>query len=258
MKSIRGGMGLGDALYVQAVARHIIKTRGERLKVCTVWPDVFRPLGDAVTIAPFTRIGIDYLAHYSLRKPRTDTRQFQDCCIQAGIEGPVELKLDWTPTSSIADRLKEDGRPIVCVQLPRSPMGRTDGFGKEILPDCRVIQKMIDAIKGRALVVQIGAGTPLFNFTGIDIDLANKTTVCELIDVAMAADWFLGYCSFVVPLAESLGKPALIVWSSLGLRAAHPYVRQITPQKILELPSSKFVMDDWPVSKIMGALNEFL
>lgn len=257
MKSIRGGRGLGDSLYVQAVARHIIKTRGERLKVCADYPDVFRPLGPMVTVVPHTRVGINYLAHYSMRKSQP-TKQFQDCCIAAGILEPAELRLDWVPTSEAGERLKEQGKPVVCVQLPRAPMGRSDGFGKELLPDCRVIQRMIDALRGRAFIVQIGAGQPLFKFDGLDMDLANQTTVAEMIDVAHAAAGFLGYVSFLVPLAESLDKPGLFVWSSRGLKAGHPYVRQITPQKVLFKESSMHVFDDCKADQFDSAAEKFL
>lgn len=245
-------MGLGDAIYVQAVARHLVM-RGERLKVCTAWPDVFRPLGDMVTFAPFTRQGIDILAHYSIRKPQ-QTTQFQDVCLQAGIQEPVELRLDWKPTTSIYF----PRRPVICVQLPRTPMNRTDGFGKELLPDCRVIQRMIDEIQGRALIVQIGSGEPLFKFSGIDINLSNRTTVCELIDVALAADAFIGYVSFILPLAESLGKPVLLVWSARGLKCGTTYVRQITPEKLLHSKSSRYVLDTAPEQEVRDAVNALL
>jgi hypothetical protein len=246
MRSIRGGMGLGDALYVQSVARYFVQ-RGEKLAVCTEWPDVFRPLGDMVKIKPFTRMGVQILAHYSLRKGIKDTDQFQDCCIQAKIKEPVELRLDWRVIRPelIAD-LRRHGKPIALVQLPRSPMGRKDGFGAELLPDCRAIQNCIDALRGRYTVVQVGSGKPLYEFTGIDVDLANKTTVCDLIDIASAADLFLGYVSFMVPLAESFDKPALFVWSRRGLSAPHPYIQRITPSKILHKRTSFYVMDDDP------------
>lgn len=256
-RSIRAGMGLGDSLYLQSVARHLV-AKGELLSVCSKWPEVFRPL--PVQVEPFRRLGVDICAHYTMRKSKPETTQFQDCCIQAGIREPVALQLDWgAPTNpQLVDRLKQHGKPIVCVQLPRAPMGRTDGFGKSLLPDCRVIQRLIDGLRGRALLVQIGAGAPLFNFNGIDIDLANKTTISEMIDVASVADAFLGYCSFLVPLAESFSRPALFVWSSRGLRDGQQYVRQITPKKILHKPTSRFVIDDWPSSQILGALDDLL
>lgn len=258
MKTLRGGSGLGDAVYAQAVARHLVR-KGERIAVRTSWPDVFKPLGDAVRIEPFSRLPVAYLAHYSMRKRFTETDQFEDVCIQAGIREPVELRLDWKPTNhALIDGLRKPGKPIVCVQLPRSPMGRTDGFGGELLPNCAVIQRMIDSLKGRALIVQIGSGRPLFNFTGVDIDLANKTTVADLIDVASAADGFLGYVSFIVPLAESLGKPAMLVWSSRGLASQVTFIKTVTPSKVLHKPSSLHVVDNWPQAKIDEAMHEFL
>lgn len=251
-------MGLGDSLYLQSVVRHLVEHSPERFQVCSSWPEVFRPLGDRVVVTPFTRAGIDILAHYSLRK-RYATTQFEDCCIQAGIAGPVDLRIDWSPTDPhLIERLRTEGRPIVCVQLPRAPMGRTDGFGIELLPDCRAMQTAIDALRGHALIVQIGAGRPLFRFSGIEVDLANETTVAELLDVASAAHAFLGYVSFVVPLAESFNKPALLVWSERGLRARQLFVRQITPQKVLHKASSRYVMDDAPAQQIIEAAHGLL
>lgn len=257
MRSIRGGRGIGDSLYVQAIARHLINRDGNKLKVCSDWPDIFRPLGNMAKVVPFTRLGIDILAHYSLRKKHKETTQFKDCCLQAGINEPVDLKLDWTPhdldlIASLGDK------PIVLVQMPRNPMGRTDGFGKELMPDCRVIQKIINHVKGRATIVQIGAGAPLFRFEGIDIDLANKTSLRDLLDVASVADGFLGYCSFIVPLAESFDKPGLFVWSRKGLNVNQPYIKAITPQKILEKATSTFLIDDCTDDEIRQAAEVFL
>lgn len=258
MKKIRAGRGIGDSLYLQAVVRHLVKRDGEPLKVCSDWPDIFRPLGNMAKVVPFTRVGIDILAHYSLRKQRKDTRQFQDCCIQAGISEPVDLKLDWqTINHGLRDSLPKD-KPIIVVQMPRNPMGRTDGFGAELLPDCNVIQTAINHLKGRATIVQIGAGAPLFKFKGIDLDLANKTSVCDLLDVASVADGFLGYCSFVVPLAESLDKRGLYIWSRDGLNAREPYINAITPQKILEKPISNYLIDDCQDDEIRQAAEILL
>ena len=254
MKTIRGGRGLGDALYVQGVVRHLVRL-GQRLAVRSDWPDVFRPHGDRVEIIQFSRKA-DITAHYTMRKGVAGTTQFEDCCISAGIREPVELKLDWTPTNP---RLIESlgQKPILVVQVPRLPMGRTDGFGAELLPRCEVIQYVIDKAKQSHRIVQVGAGEALFKFTDIDLDLVNETSVAELLDVASVADRFLGYCSYLVPLAESFGKPALFVWSRRGLNARHLYVRQITPQKVLRA-SSSFVVDDCTDSEIGDASDAFL
>ncbi len=239
MKSIRAGKGLGDSLYLQGVVRHLVE-KGQSLSVCSNWPEVFRDL--PVKVEPFRR-NADINAHYTLRKGRPETDQFEDCCLQAGIREPVEFRLDWKATKSLIDGLP---KPVVCVLIYRLPMDRADGFAADLLPDFRQMQRMIDALKGRATIVQIGSGKPLKHYEGIDLDLANKTSVSELLDVASKADGFLGYCSFLVPLAESLDKPALFLWSSKGVVSRTPYIRQITPKKILHKESSLYVFDADP------------
>lgn len=262
MRSIRGGMGLGDALYVQAVARHLA-AKGERLKVATAWPDVFRPLNGSVECMPFTRAGISIVAHYTTQKGRRGTTQFEDVCATAGLSEPVPLSLDWrAPTSSpLLDRVREvaAGRPIVLVQLMRPPMNRKDRFGASLLPSGAVMQLMVDRVRDRACLVQVGSGKRLHELTGVDLDLADRTTVSELLDVATIAAGLVGYVSFFVPLAESLGKPAVFLWSSRGLRDPVAYVRQITPEKVLHRKDlAGFAVDDWPRDKIEGVVDAFL
>jgi hypothetical protein len=259
VKAIRCGRGLGDSLYLQSVVRHLLATTEDRYRVRSDWPAIFSQLGPRVDVTPFSR-AVDIVAHYSARKGLAGTTQFEDCCAGAGLAGQaVDLRLDWESQDlSLVHDLRRPGRPIVVVQLPRTPMGRTDGFGKELLPDCRVIQRAIDALRDRALIVQVGSGVPLFKLKGIDVDLANRTSVSQLLDAAAVADGFLGYCSFLVPLAESFAKPALLVWSSRGLRAGHPYVRQITPAKVLHRATSVHVVDDWDPARIDEVINAFL
>lgn len=256
--SVRAGMGLGDSLYLQSVARHFIEN-GQKVLACSEWPEVFRPLGDAVIVGHFTRSGVDKVAHYTMRKGTQGTSQFEDCCIQAGIKEKVDLRLDWKRAdSSLVELAKSGGKLVVAVALPRNPMGRVDGFGAKLLPDCGVIQRLILELQGKAKIIQIGKGLPLYKFEGIDLDLANKTTVSELLDVASVADAFLGYCSYLIPLAESFKKPGLFVWSSKGLKDAKSFVRQIMPKKIIHRETSRYVIDDWDEARILGVFNEFL
>ena len=204
MISIRSGMGLGDSLYLQSVVRHFVG-KGQKIEACSAWPDVFMPLGAMVKVSPFRRNLIDRLAHYAQRRGVIGTTQFDDCCIQAGVHEQIDLRIDWKPLNTdLISNLRSSGKPIIALQMPRAPFGdRTDKYGIELLPDWQRLQRAIDLIGQRAFIVQIGSGQPLHSFSGIDFDLANKTTVCDLLDVAWAADAFLGYCSFIIPLAES-------------------------------------------------------
>lgn len=134
-------------------------------------------------------------------------------------------------------------------------MGRDDGYGDDLLPDCRTLQRAIDRLKREFFIVQIGKGKPLFRFNGIDLDLANRTTVADVIDVASGADAVLGYCSFIVPLAECLFKPGLFVWSQRGLQSKNDFVRVITPQKIFHRSSSNALLDDCTEDELAGAVD---
>ena len=219
------------------------------MEVRSDWPDVFRPLGDRVVMTPFNRGGCKVVAHYASRKAMPTT-QFQDCCINAGITGPVDFRLDWTPVNlPLIERLKAHGKPIVFVQWVRQPMDRKDGYGRELLPRGEVLQRLVDVARASgALTVQVGAGAGLYPLS-VDVDLSNRTSVSDVIDIAWAADGFIGYPGFVIALSESFNKPGLYAWARAGLHSIHEYVRQITPQKIFERPDkTAYVMDDFPVS----------
>lgn len=242
---IRSGMGLGDSLYLQSVARYFVG-KGENVDVCSAWPDVFRPLAGKVTVHPFRRERINTLAHYTARKGTPGTSQFEDVCMCAGIREPVDLRIDWKPEhTEYPARLRARGRPVVCVQLPRTPMDRKDSFGDELLPDCERIQTIISILRDRATFVQVGKGAPLYQFTGLHCDLSNRTNVGELIDIAYGADAFLGYVSFIIPLAESLGKPGLFVWSRRGLKSRNAFINTVKPTKIIHRRDlCRYVIDD--------------
>lgn len=256
--SIRGGSGLGDAIYLQSIARALIE-QGHHVEACTDWPDVFAPLGDDVTVSPFRRDRIDRLAHYSMRRGKEGTDQFADGCIQAGLAGPVEFRLGWNvKDDSWRERLRAAGKPAVLVQMPRPPFGRSDSFGMEFLPDFRTVQRAIDLLRGKAFLVQVGQGETLYPLDGIDLDLSNATSVCDLLDIATIADGFLGYCSFIVPLAEAQRKPALLIWSRKGMKSPHDVVRRMTPQKVLHRKdSSRFVFDDCQPHQMGAAVETF-
>lgn len=258
LRSVRSGKGLGDSFYLQSVVRHLVEQGQTNIEVCTSWPTVFMPLTGKIKVSAFRRDFIDSSFHYISRKRVPDTDQFTDCCIAAGIREKVDLRLDWQPINrKLVGNLKQGGKPIVLVQLPRSPMGRSDGFGNDILPDCRAIQRAIDRIGDRAFTVQVGSGKPLFKFKGLSLDLANRTSVADLLDVASISSGALGYCSFIVPLAESLNKPVLLVWSRRATVSRNDFVRVITPKKIFNKDTSRFIMDDCSASELEASVDEF-
>lgn len=252
---IRGGAGLGDAIYIRPIAEHFVRA-GEKVTVCSGYPDVF--LGSGAAVEPFDRFNIQVLAHYVGGKRDTTTNQWQDICRSAGVSVP--LRFDWQVRNpQLLEAIKADagGRSLVLVHGGRTPMGRTDGFGKELLPQKSAFDAALGAVGDSCFLVRVGKGADLYPLD-VDVDLNGSTSVSDLLDIASICDGVIGQCSFAIPLAEVFDKPLLVVWAAHGMQSnMHPYICQITPQKVLSKPTSSFVVDDWTVDAIQEAARTF-
>lgn len=246
-RRIRGGRGIGDALYVQGIVRHLVK-QGVELEVCTDYPEIYQ---FNVSFSPFSRHNIDYLAHYPQRRMIQTTTQWEDVCLSVGkrAEG-AELKIDWTPQNN---RFKLES-PLLFVTGGRQPMQRKDGYAKEMMPNEKAFNGILRELKKDYFTVYVGSGIREYN-ADVDLDLNNKTTITDVLDIASQADMFFGQCSFIVPLAESFDKDLLCVWSSYIRTTDHPYMKYITPQKVLSKPTSKYVYDDQEFNEILRENN---
>jgi len=250
---IRGGSGLGDAVYLRPVVDYYVKNSGSKITVCSNYPDVF--IGSGATVVPFSREKINVVGHYSLRKKEPNTNQWQDVCISAGVPG-LALRFDWPVTNpQLIERVRRAaaGRPVVLVHGGRSPMGRSDGFGAELLPQAQAFAHAQAALRD-CMFVRIGKGGNLYHIDS-EMDLSDKTSICELIDLFCSCDMVLAQCSYAVPLAEAFDKTLIAVWAHKGLTKGVPYIRQITPQKILSKPTSWFIVDNWPKEEIQEEVN---
>lgn len=254
MRRIRGGSGLGDAIYVRVIADHLIAC-GYEVEACTNYPEVF--LGSRAKTSPFRRNRVDVLCHYSARKYRLDTTQWEDVCGTAGL-GALPLRIEWAVRNiGLVERILQEagGRKIVVVHGGRVPMGRTDGFGKELLP-CRSAFDATLAELNDCFLVQVGKGEQLYRIRS-DLNLCGETSVSDLFDIASISSGMVAQCSYAVPLAECLDKPLLAIWSAAGMKSSQQYVKAITPKKILSKASSSFVVDDWQEDQIEQAAHAF-
>jgi hypothetical protein len=252
---IRAGSGLGDSCYVRPIAEHFLR-QGKRVTVMSHFPDVF--IGSGAAVEPFNRNNIDVLAHYTLARQTQTTTQYQDMLNCAGIRVPVPLSFKWEVRNwDLIDSLKAKarGRKIVIVHGGRTPFGRMDGHGFEILPEQAAFETAIRAMEG-CFFVRIGKGPQLYPLP-VDLDLNDKTRVSDLLDMVLECDGILSMCGFPVPMAECFDKPLLAIWSSRGLASSQPIVASITPGKILSKPTSRYVVDDWLAAKIHEAADAF-
>jgi len=261
---VRGASGLGDSLYLRPIIEHLVAENAESrpVHVMSDYPQVFD--GVNATVLRFNKMQIDVIAHYASGKSRACTTQFQDMCIAAGVPTDLPLIIEWpVKNRELIERVERiaDGRRIVLVHGGRPPMDRAlDHMGMELLPRREEFQKTIDMLhqSGECLLVKVGKGKQLYPVTA-ELDLSDKTSVYDLMDLGRSCDGIVGQCSFVVPLAEVFVKPLLVVWAAKSLRSSHTFMRAITPEKILHRKStSRYVIDNWNDQQIRGVVDAFL
>jgi hypothetical protein len=237
---LRGGRGLGDAIYVRPIAE-ALAARGDEITVLTDYPDVF--MGAGVTPRPFERVRVDVTAHYVGFKDRLGTTMWQDICETAKVA--AALRISWPARQSDLVRtlrLAARGRPLVLVHGGRMPMGRNDGFGAEMLPRAEAFNAVLHALRD-CYLVQIGKAPQVYALRA-DVSLNGSTGIADLMDLGQACDGVVAQCSFAVPLAEVFSKPLLAVWARAGLSSRERFIRTVTPQKVLSMPTDRYVMDD--------------
>jgi hypothetical protein len=248
---MRSGFGLGDAIYLRPIAEHFVRG-GADVTVMSEHPEVF--IGAGVEVQPFTRQGINVMAHYSLSRASPYT-QFEDMCRAAAIP-TVPLAFHWEARNQalVNDvETRAAGRPVVLVHGGREPFGRTDGLGLQMVPERAAFDAALACV-GDCLTVGIGKADPIYRLP-VELDLHGKTSVSDLLDLALTSSGVIGQCSFAVPLAEVFDKPLLTVWA--GRPPGHHVLRQITPKKILHKRSSSYVMDTWDVGAITNGALKF-
>lgn len=227
--------GLGDALYLRAIALHLL-ARGDSLTVYTGWPDVFTGL--AATVKRLNEIGesdtIDH-AMYCLfcRIPAVRILdQFTLTCLQSGIVEPVALRLDW-PVSNhklLADvKSRAGNRPIFIYQPPKL----ANNEKQEHL--CPRIEPYSAYVAAKADCFRIRVGCPEFvqdRKLPCELDLFGKTSVRDVLDLCTIGDLFFSGPSYLLIAAEAMDKPFTCMFSRRGLASGFARVRNVTPERV--------------------------
>lgn len=255
MLTIRVASGLGDSVYLRAIADHLAHA-GREVTALSDYPEIFA--GSPCHVEPFRRTAVDIAAHYVMGKANPVTNQWQDVCRAAGVMHDIPFRFNWPAgASGQALRRRAAGRPVVLVQAGRTPMARKDRFGAELLPRREAVEAALEELRGECYLVAVGKAEPLYGLP-VDEDLTGRTTVADLLDLFQACDAVVAQCGFAIPMAEIFDRPLLVVWAAAGLTAAELYVRQITPAKVLSKPTSTWAMDDWAPDAIARGARQLL
>lgn len=249
MIELNAPKGLGDAIYLRAVALHFLG-RGEHLKIWTRWREVFTGLGVEFADAD----AVDTLIAKREREPRHDLRNVTAClhcrvpyimardkfalaCLQAGIEDEIELRMCWSVSNASlvsAVRSKADGRPILIYQPPRHANNAPE---RVLQPHRAAVFKFLES-RGDYLRVKIGH--PEFTVDGpdlpCDLDLYGKTSVPEAFDLISDADLVFGENCFLPVAAQAMDRSFVLMMSRRALTSNLNKVRGITPERMVQKP----------------------
>jgi hypothetical protein len=225
MIKLNAPKGLGDAIYMRAIALHLLD-RKKDVKVLTWWPDVFFDLPIKITSAnDYTN---DDDLHHAMaclhcRVPAIRALdRFKLTCFQAQILEPVELRLGWkVRNQKLVDEIKQcaDGRQIMLYQ-PRK-MSK-DGDQELTRPERAQFNTFVN--RQRKGFFRVKTGHPHYvqddTDLGCELDLFGKTSVTDIFDIAAVSDMIFGEASCFLPnLAESLDKPFTCMYARRGLAA---------------------------------------
>lgn len=227
--------GLGDAIHVRAVVIHLLR-QGELVTVFTRWPEVFADLDISVRPADEARQYDDvtsaraclqcivpYIRNLSL---------FRNVCLQAGIIDVVDPNIGWTVRNrALVDVVKTlADRPILIFQSLKIVANEED---KQRRPDGEAFRRLINGHRehfkvklGHSQFVQDDADL------ACDLDLFDKLTVTDAIDLVKIADVVCSEPSYLTILGQAFSTKVECLFSVRGLRSNIKSVAGITPERL--------------------------
>lgn len=236
MINLNGSKGLGDALYVRAVARHLVN-RNKDVTVFTRWPVVFD--GMPLTIRPLEARNdaedlrhVIYCSHCRVNEPQS-LNFFTLACKQAGIVEQVELYIDWQVKSrKLVDTIRDKarGRRVFVYQSPK----RANSAEEASLRPHRSAFNSFVANHGDCFRVKLGHSSSVDIDASVpcDLDLFDKTTVQEALDVCASADLLFSDPSFVTVMGEAMGKRFTAMLSRRAAESPSLRARSATPERL--------------------------
>lgn len=237
---INAPRGLGDAIYLRAVVLHLIG-KGEKVKVYTLWPDVFRDLpievGDVNAIPDFDNLHHVTACLYCQAPAIQLLDKFTLACLQAGIAEPVEFKIDWRcrNTKLVDDvRSRAGGRPIMVYQ----PLKKAkNALQKMARPDAGPVHRFV---ANSADHFRVKVGHPAFTDDspelGCELDLYGKLSVGDVFDVVSGCDTVFGESCFVPVLAEAMDKPLVCMFARRAMESKNKALRGASPARLFKKP----------------------
>ena len=230
---LNASKGLGDAIHLRAIVLHLLGR--DEITVFTSWPDLFDDV--AVTVRPLAAITDEEVLRsaaypFKLNVPR-GMSQFEMCCVQAGIDEPVALRLNRAVrnVALVAGiRSKAAGRPVLVYQPPKLACSAEQ---RQIQPSPQAFR---DFVASKADHFRVRVGDPRYVEVGFEseceLDLCGRTSVSDVLDVGTAADLFFSEPSYLTIMAEALERPYVCMFTRRAQHSQSRRIRNLTPERI--------------------------
>ncbi len=226
--------GLGDALYLRALALHLTEC-GEAVRVFTGWPEAFSDLPITVK-ALCDRTGEEDIRHcqYCLHCRLPEVRKgsmFEMACRQAGVFEDVALRMRWeVKNTALVKQVKRAaaGRPIMVYQPLKPAAGHEQ---KAMQPRADSFRRYV--FKSDCFRVKLGI---LDDDVSSDMNLVGHTSVADAFDVVSAADLVFGEPCYLITLAQAMDKRYVCMFSNRSKTALQSRVREMTPARFFHKP----------------------
>jgi hypothetical protein len=258
MPSYRGAGGLGDAVYLYPVLKHVL-THGGAAEVLTVYADIYTPLRKlGLVISDRYAKNPDINCRYGDRYHSKTTTTYQDTLTLAGLDLSIPLELEYEREEP--PRLKGvNGRKVCLVRSPAYPMkGREDT--RILIPDLKKTQYIIDAYRDEVFFVQVGNRNGYEGILqGLGQDLSGALTIRQLLTLVDMSDMVLTLPSFLLPFSEALSKKCFVLFSGMAMRTPRKFYHLITPSKIINKKNIvHHAIDTEPADKIVHKFGRLL
>lgn len=247
--------GLGDALYVRAIALYL--QRFAEVRVRSLWPEVFSDMRIAVEMAN-NREWIEgrttevrhVVAGYHWRiRSLLAISHFSLACAVAGFEDdPIKLDLQWrsAASSDLLARIRNAaaGRPVLVYQSVKRCY---DAEQRDLHPRREAFNRLLQHHAPTHFRVRLGHANSVDNDPEAprELDLFGETSVREALNVVSAADLVLAASpSYMTIAAEGMNRKLIALFSARARTSRFIRAQNWTPERALHTPTATVLYDD--------------
>lgn len=240
--AIKGASGLGDCVYAVSIAEYYSKEY-DNIYVMSDFPVLFEHLPKVkcfkhkklnhIDLPDGRKKDIDKRFTYCGRKYTAGTTQFEDSYLSIHIKEKLEMNISWkVKNNELVDNIRKcaKDKKICILSAPYEPFGRDDEWGSllRIKPD--IMQTIVNN-RDDIYFIQVGNKYALHKISNVDLDLIDKTSVSDLMDLVCICDFGISQIGNLLPICECMNKKNFLIFAITGQNCGNKFIEAVTPEK---------------------------